>query len=303
MPSIDTIQVVPFDKVDTEKWDDLISQADNGLIYAYSCYLDHMAKHCDALVLNDYEAVMPLTWNRKAGFYYLYQPAFTPCLGVFGKNLTEERIRLFLKNIPEKFRLTEINLNTGNRLPELQFLLRNQVLDLGKPYEELNKQYRENHTRNIRRAEKTGCKVNRDVNTEQIISLHQQFVKQNSTDAEDFMRFSNLVSYLEKKLLVKHYGVLNQDGSLYAGAVFFFSHQRAYYILAASHPDGKTTGAAHFLIDAFIKDHAGEKLVLDFEGSQIPGLARFYEGFGAMEEFYPAIRKNNLPFFIRWLKQ
>ena len=31
----------------------------------------------DALVLDDYAAVMPLTWRRKYGTRYLYQPAFT----------------------------------------------------------------------------------------------------------------------------------------------------------------------------------------------------------------------------------
>src|SRR5580765_931871 len=46
-----------------EKWDQCISGAKNSLIYARSFYLDRMAKNWSALVLNDYEAVMPLTWN------------------------------------------------------------------------------------------------------------------------------------------------------------------------------------------------------------------------------------------------
>ena len=49
---------------------------DNGLIYAYSFYLDTMAKHWDAFILNDYEAVMPLTWNKKYGITYYYTSPF-----------------------------------------------------------------------------------------------------------------------------------------------------------------------------------------------------------------------------------
>ena len=59
----------------------------NGFIYGYSFYLDHMAKHWDALVSGDYEAVMPLTWNRKYGIYYLYQPFLAAQLGVFGASI------------------------------------------------------------------------------------------------------------------------------------------------------------------------------------------------------------------------
>ena len=58
------------------KWDNCITNAPNGLIYGYSFYLDHMAKQWDALVLNDYEAVMPLTWNKKYGIN-LFIPAFS----------------------------------------------------------------------------------------------------------------------------------------------------------------------------------------------------------------------------------
>ena len=53
-------------EIDKIKWDECIDKADNGLVYAYSFYLDHMAKQWDALVWNDYEAVMPLTWKPMA---------------------------------------------------------------------------------------------------------------------------------------------------------------------------------------------------------------------------------------------
>ena len=90
------IKYLQHKEIDKAKWDACITNAPNGLIYGYSFYLDCMARHWDALVLGDYEAVMPLTWNKKYGFYYLYQPAFTASLGVFGKNLTKEIIDDFV---------------------------------------------------------------------------------------------------------------------------------------------------------------------------------------------------------------
>jgi hypothetical protein len=70
-----------------------------------------------------------------------------------------------------------------------------------------------------------------------------------------------------------------------------------------NHPNGRTVGASHALIDAFIKDHAGRNLLLDFEGSDIRNLAFFYSSFGATDEKYVAIRVNNLPWYFKWLKK
>jgi hypothetical protein len=70
-----------------------------------------------------------------------------------------------------------------------------------------------------------------------------------------------------------------------------------------NHPNGRTLGASHALIDAFIQDHAQQDMVLDFEGSDIRNLAFFYSSFGAVAELYPAFRLNRLPFWLRWLKR
>ena len=107
---------------------------------------------------------------------------------------------------------------------------------------------------------------------------------------------------LYQKKQATTYGIYRND-QLLASAAFFFSHGRAYYILVGNHPDGKTIGASHALIDAFIKDHAGQNLMLDFEGSDVPNLAFFYSSFGAVEEKYTGIKLNRLPAIIKWLKQ
>src|SRR5258708_22965055 len=110
------IRYLPHNEIDKAKWDKCMDEADNGLIYGYSFYLDQMAKHWDALVANDYETIMPLTWNKKSGIHYLYQPAFTAYLGVFGKNLMETLTGNFIQAIPKKLKLIEISLNHGNIL-------------------------------------------------------------------------------------------------------------------------------------------------------------------------------------------
>jgi hypothetical protein len=127
----------------------------------------------------------------------------------------------------------------------------------------------------------------------------RQYDKESKDNTE---RFRQLYKLLHQKKMALTYGI-SLNNQLLASAIFFFSHKRAYYILVGNHPNGKTLGASHALIDAFIKDYAGQNLMLDFEGSDIRNLAFFYESFGAVEEKYTGIRLNKLPFYLKWMKR
>jgi hypothetical protein len=294
-------------QIDKKKWDDCIANAANGLIYGYSIYLDAMSDNWDALVLNDYEAVMPLTWKKKYGIHYLYQPFLTAQAGLFGNTISAALLNEFLKAIPKKFKYWDICLNHENVFPLADFNLyqrTNFILSLNKPYEELYKAYRENVKRNMQKAKQINCSIDKNFDVTKVIELAQwQMRAHSSSSIPDFTRFTKLYEQLQKEHKARTYGVLSSAGELLASCVFFFSHYRAYYILVGNHPNGKTVGASHLLIDAFIKDHAGQNIVLDFEGSDIRNLAFFYSSFGAMEEKYAAIKLNRLPFYVKWLKK
>ena len=302
-----TIKYITRDSIDRAKWDRCIDTARNGLIYASSLYLDQMAKQWDALVLNDYEAVMPITWNKKYGIAYLYQPFLTAQLGVFGENISSRIVEAFLDSIPSEFKYWDISLNHKNVFSLKNFKLyqrNNYVLDLNGSYERIYKGYRENIVRNIKKAEQTGCKPGKDFEVEKVIDLAVQQMKTYSNESkENVSRFRNLYKNLHDKQQAITYGIYSRKDELLSSCVFFFSHNRAYYILVGNHPNGRTLGASHALIDAFIKDHAGKNMLLDFEGSDIRNLAFFYSSFGATEEKFAGIKLNRLPFYLKWLKK
>lgn len=306
MKSGNHIQYLPHSRIDKSKWDQCIDTAENGLIYAYSFYLDHMSENWDALVLNDYEMVMPLTWKKKYSIKYLYQPFLTAQLGVFGKNITEKVVGDFIESIPATFRYIDISLNTGNifSTPTGFTIHRaNYTLDLNKSYPELKNNYRENIVRNIKKAEVSGYTVEKDFDVELVIKLAvEQMNNYDRTSSTQVTRFRNLFNYLLGKNMAVTRGIKVNDEML-SSCVFFISHNRFYYILVGNHPDGKAIGASHALIDAFIKEHAETNMLLDFEGSDIPSLAFFYSSFGAKQEVYPALKINRLPFYLKWLKE
>ena len=49
-----------------------------------------------------------------------------------------------------------------------------------------------------------------------------------------------------------------------------------------------------FLIDSMFQELAGKDIVFDFEGSMIPGIARFYKNFGGQEVYFPCFSRRLL---------
>lgn len=299
------IRYVPQAAIDREKWNACIDAAGGHPFYAYDFYLDAMSRHWDALVLNDYEAVMPLTWNRKWGFYYLYQPFLTPELGIISKKIDAEIVNQFLSAVPAKFKFWEINLNRANDFPLPGFPLKRQLnYVLPVPdYATAAARYRQNHVRNIKKAVRAGCVYREGIAVEDVLRLAKAQLRQYTVmQKDDLANFHRLCTHLLKNRKAKTVGIY-RSGELLASAVFFSNEQTSYYILAGNAPAGRPVGASHFLLDRFIEQQAGENRLLDFTGSSIASVAHFYEGFGAAQMHYPSVRLNRLPPLIRRLKK
>lgn len=144
--------------------------------------------------------------------------------------------------------------------------------------------------------------VKKNIPLQSILHLAKETMQRISPISdEELERFSTLYKKAKKHQQAETLGIYLKD-ELLASAAFLYSHNRWYYILVGNHPNGKTIGASHYLIDRFIHAHAGEEALLDFEGSDVRNLAFFYSSYGAVEEKYPAIRMNKLPKLLKWLK-
>jgi len=65
------IKYLKHNQIDKQKWDSAIENAQNGLAYALSWYLDIVSPNWDALIFGDYEMVMPLIHKKKYTFHIL----------------------------------------------------------------------------------------------------------------------------------------------------------------------------------------------------------------------------------------
>lgn len=296
-------------EIDRERWDDCIRKSFNGIIYAYSWYLDVVCPPWEALVEGEYESVMPLAPGKKMGVSYLYPPFFTQQLGVFSvKKLTAEHVHQFLDAVPPVYRYWEVNLNTFNKVVGTDYEFRPNLtheLDLIDSYENIRKNYSDNTKRNLKKAASGILKIVQPSSKEEIITLFR-----NGRGGEvrvlqepQYDIFRRLLLALDARGRLHTRGVANERGELIAGAFFVDANGKVIFLFSGLSEEGKEKGAMYFLIDTFIRENAQKNLVLDFEGSNDPGIARFYRGFGAKECVYLQARCNRLPWPISLYKK
>lgn len=299
------IHYIKHVQIDSDKWNQCIDGALNCRIYAYDWHLDRTAIEWDALIYGDYEYVMPLPFRKKLGIKYLYQPLFSQQLGIF-PTPSEAIFDAFIAAVTDRFRYADIQLNAvnipGENNGDIFFERKNYLLSLTKDFSSIISGYSKNTKRNIAKAQKQDLTIIEGIRLEDYL----RFKAQNLTagvDRSSIDKLKSLIAFGEYKGFGKIYGVYTPGNNLCAAVYFCRWKDRVIYFNAASSKEGKNTRAMYYLINRFIEDNAEKNLILDFEGSMIPGVERFYAGFGAKPETYFQLKYNRLPLLLRWLKR
>jgi hypothetical protein len=302
-------------EIDGVRWDDCIAGAANRLVYGFTWYLDAMTGgQWNALVWDDYQAVMPLTSRCKWGISYLYQPAFTQQTGIFSRSpIPPETVETFLSVAARYYRFAEIFLNYGNPHPSLS-THENLILPLKDPYPILQDRYKKDLTRNLRIAASSGLSYTPDFDLGAAIEAYRsEYASRHpAIRPGDYTRFYDLCKSLRSpgisgpaiqpgspSLILR--AALNGSG-LCATALLIRDANRIYLLQSTTPPAGRKLAANHFLIDQLVREFAGTGLILDFEGSDLPGIAYFYANFGALRQPYFFHRHNRLTWPWRLLK-
>jgi len=296
-------------QIDKTRWNHCIRNAVNGNIYAWSWYLDAVSENWDALISDDYQFIMPLTWRQKWGLKYLYRPLLSQQLGVFSSQLVDtETVFEFIKNIPRKFKLVEITLNKHNSILAPGFESSSHVsceLDLISEYSSLESGYSQNTRRNLKKAELNELTFDQDVSSEDFLGLMWEDSSAGSAillKPYNQILLQTLLKNMKQQQSGRIFGARNPNGKLIAAVLFGYSHKKWYYLAPVNSDQGREKRALFGIIDYLIRGQSGKAMTLDFEGSDISGLARFYKGFGAKAYHYYFIRRNNLPWPVNMFK-
>ena len=297
------IKLLHNDEIDLEKWDTVVLNATNSRIYAESWYLDMIEPDWLGLVYGNYDYVMPVISSSKFGIKYAYQPAYVQQLGIFPPS-TPEITAHFIAFLKGAFPYFNISLNAYN-VSVVQHVeveqRKNFILPLKYGLSEIRQNFTTHAKRYIKKAHRE-CEVSSTVSFEEYIGLKAKYSQKSFTSTQ----LNNLKLIVFKTMQNRRatiYGAYTKQNELCAAALFLQEEKRFVYLNSVSSPRGKESRAMYAIIDQFISDHAGMPYLLDFEGSNIEGIGRFFKGFGAETETYQHIRYNNLPWILKLFKR
>ncbi|MBN2668539.1 MAG: GNAT family N-acetyltransferase [Bacteroidales bacterium] len=290
-----TFQTFNYQSIDRYRWDALVEAYAHGLPYAKSWYLDAVCEEWSVIVDVDYTCGLAFQIKKKWGLKYSLQAFLTQQLGYI--NATEEDIinidaelakQVFYKLHYHNF-FNPVNLNN---------LRVNCILDTNKPYKELYQSYNQNTKRNLKKAEQNNLKI---ITKEIWDTTQTDWLLKQSKIVWNKQREQHFIKLMDNAH--KHNALMVQSAwkndSLLAMVVWIKQSGRMLYLIAASNSEGNELRANFLLVDQTIKQTENQNITIDFEGSNIEGVKRFYKGFGAKEQNYSSQSKTYVSNFFR----
>lgn len=305
MPADAPIYYLHHHEINKVLWDACIDNAQNGLIYAKSFYLDSMCEYWDALILNNYEAVMPLPWKKKWNIRYVYQVPFIQRLGIFGNHISPSLAGVFFTKAAQHFTFLHYNINTPITNKKATLTRRqNLIIDLDTAYPIIQSNYTKECRKNIRKAEKTKAVLDNHISIEAVIAQYRNAygALHPNISKDDYNRFFRLLQSGLQQQFASLYKIAYEGDMLFAAALLF-DKNRIYYVMGAPTALGRKYNSTYWFIDAILQQYAGSGLHFDFEGSDIPNVASFYQKFGPVRETYFEVKLNRLPWPLHYLKK
>jgi len=274
-------------EINKQKWDSCIENSSKGLIYAYAWYLDIVSPNWSALIKEDYKTVFPLPIKKKLGISYISQPLFTQQLGLFSSE-NSNNANTFLQAIPKKVWIRSLQIH--NQLDNSK-TKDNFELDILADIDKIRKKYSQNLKRNLKKATQHNLQIKK-CESRSLIELFKEN-KGKEVAELNIKAYSTLLELLDKIQQKEKGNCLGvyKEGKLISAAFFTNCLKKSVFLFSASNKTAKEIGANHFLIDTYIENFKKDSLILDFEGSMIPSLARFYASFGAEKKCYYLIEK------------
>lgn len=256
-------------------------------------------------IFRDFETVFFVPFRSKFGFQYAFMPAFLQKLNFVGSN---SGINPIINALFKTLRFGEISLTKKLTLNKSHSTFRdrkNYILELNGTYQDLKNKYAKNHIRNCKKA--ATIDVVKGTDFEGLISIFKSEKKTifHKKQMNEFVL--NLKKMENCKQVKKHTIIFNafMENSLIASIFLINFNGVLYYILGSSIKSDKNLSSLglYRLFDYVIELNSNQNLILDFEGSDHFGIARFFEGFGSIQTNYSFLRWNKLPLPFRLFKQ
>lgn len=289
------IKKVKRKDLDIEKYSNALNTSINYRVYAEHWYLDVLTdEKWECLVYGDYEVIMPIPLQYKLGVKFVLQPIYCQQLGVFYKEPISEELFKHFKEKLYKYRVRVYHFNEENVSKfEIKGASRvNHLLDLNHDFSEIFKNFERDRKKDFRRNEKLNLKIIEELNIDEFFEIYKlEYKELGKVAKEDRIRL--VIEKLMEKNQFRAFTLKNAENKTIAISFFIISKHRMILLYSVRNKSIETKGAFAYLMSSIIEKFSKKNLILDFEGSNLKGIADFNESFGAKKHYY--ISYSNLP--------
>lgn len=274
-------------------------------LYGHSWYLDQTAAgDWYGMVWGDYDAVAPVCTNRKLLYSQVYRPTITQQLGIYSPTAPDRNHLAELYNELQRHRrytytLPDVawrhNSNVSRRS--------NYTLALDQARNALEHVASKSQRQHIRQADQLlTVSVSNDV------VRHISFVRKSLEGKYQMRRaeasiFEKLATYLVSHDRGYIMEAVNSAGSTVSSSLVASVDGYATLLLGGTSREGRELHARSLLVYKTIRRGIIDGLThVDFEGSDIPGVAKFFSSFGAENVPYLQVSQDRMPSLVRWLR-
>jgi energy-converting hydrogenase A subunit M len=274
------------DEIDVIEWDKYLQHSSSQQIELSSWYLDIVAQHWGAFYHKASGARIPVVYHTKWIFInQVYRPSFIQQMNIISQNTLEVTHKLnLIQLITQKFPCGQFN--SGLTITDSK-IRKNYVLSLFSYNQQGVQLFSAHHRKEIVIASSKNLNIQLSNQIEVFIDHYQTFSlsKLGHSGIEKHLLEQLISSSLNKEngILVMVFDEFNQ---LLAGAFFLSYKRRLVYLMSYTNPEGKKKNAMYGLLKYVFDHYKDTHDVFDFEGSDIPGIQFFFEGFGATLQIY-----------------
>lgn len=251
----------------------------------------------DGVVIDDYRVVMPLPRGKFFGrFTQVQRPPFTQQCGPYGQ-LQPGDLKQLLTKLPARYLSLKLPLSDSVIREEVPAGFsrrerRNYVLDLSPDFSTIHQGFHKVLRRKLRR---NGPGTLSPAKPAEIIDLYRQSAGQKAgLKPKHYRLIAAIIEAAQRNDAAICCRFDDEENGFLAAGFFPFYRGRLINTFAASTFTGYAKEGMARMIVELIKAHGGPGRLLDFEGSDIPGVAEFFRSFGPVEQNYLAVEKKGV---------
>ncbi len=256
------ISYIKHDQIDYHRWDNCINNAPNGVIYAYSWYLDSVCDRWDAIIDEKYHTIMPVPIVRKRGKWRIKESSWLVQLGVFSVYpVSEDILKHYIEFLTQRYKRWQIPLNVhnprilnGHKLPE-RFVRRKDLIypvNLQKTISNADTETEKGEKMSITRGLQLAVIINF------LLRIYGKKIK-----STEILALRRLVSFSSRIGFGSAYSVYSSTNNLIGLTYVIRFHNRVYMLFCIADENTNRKKVFQLLLNRLYSDFEKQDLVLE----------------------------------------